>query len=97
VVHHILRLSGSRILLVQWGKIDGPYGRFLEVGGVEGPRVTAVVIEPPSRVKIKSEKELEHEDADSIDAYDWALFGSLMAEVLAEGEEDVAEGPTPLE
>ena len=75
-------------LLVQWGKIDGSYCRILEVGGVEGPVITAVVTKPPPAVKIKPEKEQDKDDANSTDDDDWGMFGSLMAEVLEGGEED---------
>ena len=54
-------------LLVQWGKTAGPYSRILEVGGVEGPGITAVVTEPPPGVKRKPEKEPDEEDENSSD------------------------------
>ena len=83
-------------LLVQWGKTAGPYSRILEVGGVEGPGITAVVTEPPPRVKRKPEKEPDEEDVNTSDDDDddWGMFGSLMAEVLADDEEDEVGGPS---
>jgi hypothetical protein len=81
-------------LLVQWGKTDGPYSRILEVGGVEGPGITAVVTEPPPGVKRKPEKEPAEEDANNTDDEDRGMFGSLMAEALEVDMEIEVEGPS---
>ena len=45
-------------------------------------------------MKRKPEKEPDEEDENSSDDEDWGMFGSLMAEVLADDEEDEVGGPS---
>ena len=61
---------------------------------MEGPRIAAVVTEPPPGVKRKPEKEPKEEDANNTDDEDWRMFGSLMAEVLAGDVVDEVGGPS---
>ena len=57
-------------LLVRWGRTGGSCSRIVEVGGVEGLGIKAVVTEPPPRVKRNHEKEPEKEGANSTNGED---------------------------